>query len=119
VVLEVESSEQCESGLGAEAEMQWKGERRAALSRCANLKHVFQRTARDCPDVTFLTLEARRLPGPCLLNARPHPTWRKPDLAPETTACMPVTTWACKELELASLPGPGMQSRGCVCMKGC
>ena len=57
VVLEIESSEQCDSGLAAEAELQWRGEQRQALNRCANLKHVFQRTARDCPDVTFLTLE--------------------------------------------------------------
>ena len=67
VVLEVESSSQCDSGLDAEAELQWRNERRAALSRCANLKHVFARTARDCPDVTFLTLEA------CALHMRHLP----------------------------------------------
>ena len=57
VVLEIESTSTCDSGLEAEAELHWEQDKRAALSRCANLKHVFQRTARDCPDVTFLTLE--------------------------------------------------------------
>ena len=70
VVLEIESSEQCDSGLAAEAELHWKGEQRMALSRCANLKHVFQRTARDCPDVTFLTLEVGLMEAPSLLQ--PH-----------------------------------------------
>ncbi len=47
----------CQSGLGPEAELHWEEDKKASLSRCANLKHVFARTARDCPDVTFLTLE--------------------------------------------------------------
>ena len=59
VVLEVESSETCDSGMGEEAELHWREDRAAALARCAGVKHVFQRTARDSPDVTFLTLEAR------------------------------------------------------------
>jgi hypothetical protein len=63
VVLEVESSSQCESGLGPEAELHWEEDKKAALSRCANLKHSFARTARDCPDVLFLTLEACMLPS--------------------------------------------------------
>ena len=49
----------CESGLGPEAELHWEEDKKASLSRCANLKHVFARTARDCPDVTFLTLEVQ------------------------------------------------------------
>ncbi|KAK9916781.1 hypothetical protein WJX75_006936 [Coccomyxa subellipsoidea] len=57
VVLEVESHQMCQSGLGPEAELHWEEDKKASLSRCANLKHVFARTARDCPDVTFLTLE--------------------------------------------------------------
>ena len=59
VVLEVESSETCDSGIGEEADLHWREDRAAALARCAGVKHVFQRTARDSPDVTFLTLEAR------------------------------------------------------------
>lgn len=57
MVLEVESHQMCQSGLGPEAELHWEEDKKASLSRCANLKHVFARTARDCPDVTFLTLE--------------------------------------------------------------
>lgn len=57
VVLEIESSNTCESGLTEEAEVQWKEDKKAKLARCRELKHVFQRTARDCPDVTFLMLE--------------------------------------------------------------
>ena len=57
VVLEVESSKQCQSGLGPEAEIHWEQDKKAALQRCANLKHVFARTARDSPDVIFLQLE--------------------------------------------------------------
>lgn len=61
IVLEVDSSEVCQTGLREEAEMHWKQDEdavKAALrSRCANVKHVFQRTARDCPDCTFLALE--------------------------------------------------------------
>lgn len=59
VVLEVESSETCDSGMSEEAELHWREDRAAALARCAGVKHIFQRTARDSPDVTFLTLEAR------------------------------------------------------------
>ncbi|KAK9822253.1 hypothetical protein WJX81_007291 [Elliptochloris bilobata] len=58
VVLDVESSDTCDSGLGEEPELHWREDRVAALERCAGVKHVFQRTARDSPDVTFLTLEA-------------------------------------------------------------
>lgn len=64
VVLEVESTTQCDSGLSEEAELQWKEDRLAALDRCKNIKHVFQRVARDSPDVIFLQLEA----SPILLS---------------------------------------------------
>ena len=57
VVLEVESSEQCDTGLAEEAELHWKEDKQAALAPCSGLKHLLQRTARDCPDVKFLTLE--------------------------------------------------------------
>ena len=61
VVLEVESSETCDSGRGEEPELHWREDKTAALARCAGVNPVFQRTARDSPDVIFLTLEARAL----------------------------------------------------------
>ncbi|BDA41040.1 Thioredoxin-like protein CDSP32, chloroplastic [Coccomyxa sp. Obi] len=69
VVLEVESTDMCQSGLGPEAELHWEEDKKASLSRCANLKHVFARTARDCPDVTFLTLEADTEEGQAACDA--------------------------------------------------
>lgn len=58
VVLEVESQDLCQTGFEEEAELQWKEDREAALRPCAEIKHVFARTARDSPEVTFLALEA-------------------------------------------------------------
>jgi hypothetical protein len=58
VVLEVESAEVCQTGLTEEAELQWQEEQAAALAPCLKLKHIFQRTARDSPDVIFLAVEA-------------------------------------------------------------
>ena len=58
VVLEVHSEEICQTGFEEEAELQWKDDKLAALEPCRNLKHTFQRTARDCPDVLFLACEA-------------------------------------------------------------
>lgn len=57
VVLEIESSQTCDSGLSEEAEVHWEEDKKLKLARCSNLKHTFQRTARDCPDVKFLMLE--------------------------------------------------------------
>ena len=57
VVLEVESSNTCDTGVAEEAEVHWEEDKQAKLARCSNLKHTFQRTARDCPDVKFLLLE--------------------------------------------------------------
>lgn len=57
VVLEVESTEVCQTGLD-EVEHHWKEDKEAALNPCKKLKHVLQRTARDSPDVRFVTLEA-------------------------------------------------------------
>ena len=59
VVLEVESATQCDTGLDEEAELYWKDDKARALEPCQGLKHILQRTARDCPDVRFLTLEVR------------------------------------------------------------
>lgn len=58
VVLEVESQQLCQTGFDEEPELQWKEDREAAQRPCAEIKHVFARTARDSPDVTFLALEA-------------------------------------------------------------
>lgn len=58
VVLEVQSQTVCQTGWDEEPELQWEADRKAALEPCRELKHVFLRTARDCPDVVFLTLDA-------------------------------------------------------------
>jgi hypothetical protein len=57
VVLEVHSDEICQTGFDEEPELHWKGDVKAAQEPCAQLKHVFLRTARECPDVVFLDLE--------------------------------------------------------------
>lgn len=56
VVLEVESTDICQTGFD-EPEYQWKEDKEASLVPCKKLKHVLQRTARDSPDVKFVTLE--------------------------------------------------------------
>ena len=52
----------CDSGLCEEAELVWKEDAAAAAAaartRCAAIKHTFARTARDCPSVVFLSLDA-------------------------------------------------------------
>lgn len=65
MVLEVESQELCQTGFEEEAELQWKEDREAALRPCAEIKHVFARTARDSPEVTFLALEVRHGHAAC------------------------------------------------------
>ena len=56
IVLEVESTEVCQTGFD-EVEHHWKEDKEEALIPCRKLKHVLQRTARDSPDVRFVTLE--------------------------------------------------------------
>lgn len=67
MVLEVQSASICDSGLCEEAEAVWKEEAQAleaqARQRCLDVKHAFARTARDCPDVEFLSLDADGGPG--------------------------------------------------------
>jgi len=58
VVLEIESDKLCQTGLDEEAELQWKQDQEAALLPCQSIKGTLQRTARDCPDVKFLSLNA-------------------------------------------------------------
>ena len=55
-MLEVESTEVCQTGFD-EVEHHWKEDKEEALIPCRKLKHVLQRTARDSPDVRFVTLE--------------------------------------------------------------
>lgn len=57
IVLEAESTAVCQTGFEEEAEIQYKVDQEAALAPCRVIKHVFQRTARDSPDVKFLALE--------------------------------------------------------------
>jgi thiol-disulfide isomerase/thioredoxin len=68
VVVEVQSEVVCQSGWDEEPELQWEADKKAALEPCRNLKHVFQRTARDCPDVVFLTVEADSDEGQALCD---------------------------------------------------
>lgn len=56
VVLEIESQELCQTGLEEEAELQWREDKEAAMRPCASIKGTLERTARECPDVTFLSL---------------------------------------------------------------
>lgn len=58
VVVEIESQQVCQTGWEEEAELHWKDDQKKALEPCLQLKHTFQRTARDCPDVVFLMVEA-------------------------------------------------------------
>ena len=58
VVIEIESAGVCQTGWDEEPELHWKDDQKAALEPCLQLKHVFQRTARDCPDVEFLMVHA-------------------------------------------------------------
>jgi thiol-disulfide isomerase/thioredoxin len=58
IVLEIHSEKVCQTGDEDEAELQWKEDQEAALEPCKDLKHTFQRIARDCPDVVFLAADA-------------------------------------------------------------
>jgi len=61
VVLEVMSESVCDLGLDEpEPEVHWEVDKpteEEIRAPCVQLKHVFQRCARDCPDVVFLALE--------------------------------------------------------------
>ncbi len=57
VVLEVVAEDICQTGYEEEAELHWKADKARALRPCSELKHVFQRTARECPDVVFLSAQ--------------------------------------------------------------
>lgn len=70
VVLEVESAKVCDTGLPEEAELNWKEDKEEALKPCQEIKHVFARTARDSPDVTFLAFEVGYT-APWYIRTRP------------------------------------------------
>ncbi len=59
IVLEVQGENVCSTGVLEEAEYQWKEDEKAAkaeaMNRCVEIKHSFQRIARDCADATFLS----------------------------------------------------------------
>lgn len=59
-MLEIDSFEVCQSGLYEEAELHWREDKKLKeeelWSVCRNIKHSFQRIARECPDVKFLAL---------------------------------------------------------------
>eukprot|EP00198_Chlamydomonas_reinhardtii_P003490 XP_001692826.1 plastidic thioredoxin-like protein [Chlamydomonas reinhardtii] len=62
VVVEVQSERVCETGMDEpEPEIHWKldaeQEQARRMAKCAAVKHTIQRTARECPDVSFLYLE--------------------------------------------------------------
>ncbi|PNH04195.1 Thioredoxin-like protein CDSP32, chloroplastic [Tetrabaena socialis] len=62
LVVEVQSERVCETGLDEpEPELHWKldVEKQHALqmAKCTAVKHEMQRTARECPDVTFIAIE--------------------------------------------------------------
>ncbi|CAD7705085.1 unnamed protein product [Ostreobium quekettii] len=63
VVVEMDSDVVCQSGIEEEEpELHWKLDRDAKENelweQCKHVKHVFQRTARECTDVKFLQLKA-------------------------------------------------------------
>lgn len=61
MVLEASSIETCESGIAETPEIQWKyekfAEEKALKQECDVVKHKFQRTARECPDVKFVAID--------------------------------------------------------------
>lgn len=68
VVLEVEAEGVCQTGLEEEADTNWELDKKAALVPCAQIKSVLQRTARECPDVVFLSLSADTEQGSALCS---------------------------------------------------
>jgi hypothetical protein len=57
LLLQVESEELCQTGLDEEPELQWRQDQQAAMVPCKGIKGTLQRTARECPDVRFLSLQ--------------------------------------------------------------
>lgn len=57
VVLNIESPTVCQTGFDEEPELHWKADQAAAMEPCRAIQHTFARTARECADVVFLSLE--------------------------------------------------------------
>ncbi|EFJ46567.1 thioredoxin [Volvox carteri f. nagariensis] len=62
LVVEIQSERVCETGLDEpEPELHWKLDAEKAhalqMAKCTAVKHVIQRTARECPDVCFVSIE--------------------------------------------------------------
>jgi len=55
-VAEVMDPNQCSSGLEEEAEIHWKRTEEEVMAPCVRFKHTFQRTARNCKDVSFFQI---------------------------------------------------------------
>ena len=49
----------CQTGVEEEAEVQWKVDKATLMAPCLNVKHAFQRIARECPDVKFVAVNVR------------------------------------------------------------
>jgi len=100
VVLEIMSDRVCETGMDEEAELHWKldaeKERARKLEACSRIKHVFARTARECPDSVFLSVmvgegEERTHPLLQVLGVERLPTiqfWRQGELLWEQSGSM-------------------------------
>jgi hypothetical protein len=68
VVLEVEAEGVCQTGLEEEADTNWELDRKLQLQPCLQIKSTLQRTARECPDVVFLSLSADTEEGSALCS---------------------------------------------------
>lgn len=59
--MEVTSDEICDTGLEEEAELHWRQDQREQQRKlveiCGQIKHAFQRTARECKDVKFVAID--------------------------------------------------------------
>eukprot|EP00667_Euglena_gracilis_P007321 EG_transcript_7392 len=53
-VAEVIDLNKCDSGVVEEAEVQWRRTEAEIMAPVVKFKHTFQRTARKCPDVTYI-----------------------------------------------------------------
>ena len=63
MVVEVSSEEVCDTGEPEKVELHWKQDQRdqdrEMKEICSQIKHVFQRTARECKDVKFVAIDVR------------------------------------------------------------